>query len=143
MKIDYKLRTGGVGSWTALADDASATLLDKISGFRAVPSKQPEVVPLVRSEAPFIADRGNRLWAVSFLVDRSHATPDAAALFCATHPLIFENQLNLDLRITVGGQVLYLSDAAVAGCEPAGQSDKSTLFNYAFIGRQYGTAVPE
>jgi hypothetical protein len=144
MKIEYRQHGAPVAiGWATLADDASASTLDKISGFQPVPQKQPQVVPLVRSAAPFIADRGNRAWSVSFVVDRQHATPAAAALFCSTHPLLFGDNYNVDLKITIDTQILYLHDAAVVNFQPAPHSDKSTLCAYSFLGKQYNASVPE
>lgn len=142
MKIEYRTPAGS-GSYTTLADDASATLADKISGFAPSFQKSPQVEPLAGGSAPFVQDRGNAVWQLSFVVDRVHATPDAAALFLATEAAIFGAVItNFDLKITVGAQVMYLVRAALTAFSPMPLSDKSSLIQYQFTATGWTSTAP-
>lgn len=141
MKIEYR-QPAGTGAYTTLADDASATLADKISGLLPKGAKSPQVEPLAGGAAPFVQDRGNQVWTLSFLVDRTHATPDAAALFLVTEAAIFAAVANFDLKITAGSQVVYLARCALTEFSPQPLSDKSTLITYAFVGKSFTTTAP-
>ena len=149
MKIEFRVRSTGPantpGSFEALANEeaTASSLLETISGYRAAARKQPQIVPRFRAASPFIQDRGNRSWEVSFTVDRQHESPAAAALFLAEHPLIFGDGANLDLKITIGGTVLFLGNAALSSFEPQPHSDQSTLTHYTFVGQTYTTTEPE
>jgi len=148
MKIEFRVRytgpAGTMGSFGPLVDEApTSSLLETISAYRATPRKQPQIVPRFRATAPFIQDRGNRSWEVSFTVDRQHQSPAAAALFLAEHPLIFGDGSNIDLKITIGGTVLFLGNAALSNFEPQPHSDQSSLTNYTFVGQTYTTTEPE
>lgn len=142
MKIEYRTPAGS-GSYSTLADDASATLADKISGFTIPFSKSPQVTPLAGGAKPFIQDRGNAIWTLSFMVDRVHATPDEAALFIATESAIFGAVLtNFDLKITIGSQVMYLVRAALTQFLPRPLSDKSSLIQYSFVATNWTATAP-
>lgn len=142
MKIEYRT-PHGTGSYTTLADDASATLADKISGFTIPFSKSPQVEPLAGGTKPFVQDRGNATWTLGFVVDRQHASADAAALFIATESAIFGAVLtNFDLKITIGAQVMYLVRAALTGFVPRPLSDKSTLIQYSFVATNWTATAP-
>lgn len=141
MKIEYRT-PAGTGSYTTLADDSSATLADKISAFLPRCTKSPQVTPLAGAANPFIADRGNQYWTLGFLVERTHASPDAAALFLTTEAALFDDVANYDLKITVGAQVLYLATAALTGFDPDPLSDKSSRVRYAFVGKTFNATAP-
>lgn len=142
MKIEYRTPAGS-GTYTVLADDASATTLDKISGFLPTVQKQPQVVPLAGSTTPFVQDRGNAVWQLSFVVDRQHASPDAAALFLATEAAIFGGVVgNFDLKVTIGAQVMYLVRAGLNQIQPLPLSDKSSVIQYGFTGSNWTATAP-
>lgn len=141
MKIEYRTPNGS-GSYTTLAEDGDS-LAAAISNFR--PRKlggTTQIEPLAGGSAPFIQQRGNHAWEISFLVDRTHATPAAAALFLTTEATIFTVLTNFDLKITQGAQVLYLAGAAHTTFDPAMLSDKSTQIIYAFTGKTFNATAP-
>lgn len=140
MKIEYRT-PAGAGSYTTLAEDGDA-LAAAISGFAPRCAKQPQVTPLAGGAAPFIQDRGNQFWDLSFVVDRTHASPDAAALYVTTQAAVFDDVANYDLKLTVGAQVLYLARAALTALQPAPLSDKSSLIQYAFVGKTFNATAP-
>lgn len=141
MKIEYRT-PAGTGSYTTLADDSSATLADKISRFLPACRKTPQVEALAGAAAPFLQDRGNQSWEISFLVERTHASPDAAALFITTEAAIFGGVANFDLKITQGAQVLYVTRCALTQFTPDQLSDKSSRIIYAFIGKSFNATAP-
>jgi hypothetical protein len=141
MKIEYRT-PAGTGTYTTLADDSSATLADKISAFAPSCSKSPQVEPLAGGASPFIQDRGNQVWALSFLVERTHASADAALLFITTEATIFAAVANFDLKITQGAQVLYLTRCALTGFQPDPASDRSSRISYAFVGKTFNATAP-
>lgn len=141
MKIEYRT-PAGTGSYTTLADDTSATLADKISAFAPRGAKSPQVEALAGAAAPFVQDRGNQVWTLSFLVDRTHASADAVALFLVTEAAIFSAVANLDLKITVGAQVVYLARCAMTAFDPHPLSDKSSQVVYSFVGKSFTTTAP-
>lgn len=142
MKIEYR-QTPSADTYTVLADDASVTLADKISGFTIPFSKSPQVDALAGGVSPFIQDRGNAVWNLSFVVDRVHATQDAAALFISTHAAIFGSTItNFDLKVTIGAQVMYLVNAAITQYQPRPLSDKSSLIQYTFTAANWTNEAP-
>jgi hypothetical protein len=128
VKIEYRTPTG-TGSYVTLADEATGTLGERISGYSARPGQS----------ALF---RGG-LWVVSFMVDRVHASADAAALFVSTQGAIFAvpgvfGRVNFfDLKITIGSQVLYSLMAGCTGFSPAPASDQTSLISYTFSWGSY------
>lgn len=142
MKISYRAAATGAGAYTVLADEATATLGAAISGFLPRFTKNPQVDPLFRATGPFVADRGNGQWTLTFMVARQHASPDAAALFINTEAAIFGAIQNVDLKIEVGSQVNYLVNAALTGFEPDPHSDCSTFIRYGFTAASYTTTAP-
>lgn len=135
MKISY--RTAGAGSYVALADLASREF---IAGFVARPQSELQVEPLFRAAHVKVFARGNLQWQIDFYVSREHASADAAAEFLATHRAVLPGLA--DLKVEVGAKTLYAHRAGLATCEPADESDKSTLFHYVWIAEQYSTAAP-
>lgn len=141
MKIEYRTPAGS-GSYTTLAEDG-ATLDARISGFTIPFTKSPQVEPLAGGTAPFVQDRGNATWQLGFVVDRQHASADAAALFIATESAIFGAVLtNFDLKITIGAQVMYLVRGALTGFNPRPLSDKSSLIQYSFVATNWTATAP-
>lgn len=140
MKIEYRTPAGS-GSYTTLAEDGDA-LAAAISGFAPVKNGQPQLTPLAGATAPFIQERGNKFWTLSFVVDRTHASADAAALFLTTQAAIFDVVTNFDLKITQGAQVLYLARCCNTGFQPAPLSDKSSLIQYQFVGKTFNATAP-
>lgn len=141
MKIEYRT-PAGTGAYTTLAEDA-ATLAAAISGFALACVKSPQVEPLAGGTAPFLQDRGNATWQLGFIVDRTHATADAAALFVAAEGLIFGGVItNFDLKITIGAQVMYLVRAALTSFAPRPLSDKSSLIQYQFTATNWTSTAP-
>ena len=128
MKVEYRT-PAGTGSYTALADEASTTLLDKVTGYSA----RPEGAALFRGG----------LWAVSFTVDQVHASPDAALLFVSTMgavfaaPTVFKRVGLFDLKITVGSQVIYVLKCGATAFQPAPLSDRGTQIAYGFAWGSY------
>jgi len=139
VKIEYRT-PAGTGSYSVLADEGSTT--DRIKGYQPRLSKQPLVSPLFQSLAPLVADLGNGLWTLSFAVDRVHASADAAALFIATHAATFNVVGNFDLKITVGGQVVYMTACVMTEFTPDPHSDQSTVCKYGFMGGGYTNTAP-
>lgn len=140
MKIEYRT-PAGTGSYTTLAEDGDA-LAAAISGFAPALSKSPQVEGLAGSVLPFVQDRGNGVWQISFMVDRTHATPDASALFIATQAALFGVLTNFDLKVTIGAQVLYAVRAALTAFQPQPHSDKSSLIQYSFVAANWTTTAP-
>lgn len=141
MKIEYRTPAGS-GSYTTLAEDG-ATNAAAISGFLPSVAKQPQVAPLAGGAKPFVQNRGNAAWQLGFVVDRTHASPDAAALFVATEAATLGAPLtNFDLKVTIGTQVLYLVRCVLTQLQPAPVSDKSSLIQYGFVGSDWTATAP-
>jgi hypothetical protein len=141
VKIEYRT-PAGTGSYTTLAEDNDA-LAAAISGFTVPLQMQPQITPLAGGTKPFVQNRGNATWQLGFVVDRTHASADAAALFIATQAAIFGAVLgNFDFKITIGAQVMYFVRAALNTFNPAPLSDKSSLIQYGFTGTNWTSTAP-
>src|SRR5690348_13065371 len=102
MKIAYRVAAIGGAGYITLADEANPVLAEKISGYQPGLAKSPQEEPGFGAAGIAVFDTGNQKWKLSFTVERVHASPDAAALFLAVHPVAFAAVGNLDLQITVG-----------------------------------------
>lgn len=87
----------------------------------------------------FVSALGNRIWTLSFAVERTHASRGAALDFLARHPLDLPDAV--DLRIEQEGKTVYLVGAVLTGFAglPEGLS---TVCNYTYTGN-YTPAEPE
>lgn len=142
MKIEYRTPPG-TGSYTILADDANSSgLNDSIFGYQASLAKNPQNDPLAFSLAPYVRDTGNGTWTLSFGVERTHITPNAALLFILTHSAALNVLAELDLKITVGAQVVYFANCVLTRFEPDPHSDQSTRIGYTFVTGRYTTTAP-
>ncbi len=153
MKIEYRKPAaagGGSGGYTVIADDASASLGDRISAYKPSYSSSPSVTPLFMSGKVDVRDLGNGQWKLSFSVHRAHASAAAALIFLATHAAEFDATAllaagklgNMDLRVSVGSQFVYMASAAIVGFDPDAHSDQSTFCTYQFVGGSYSTTAP-
>lgn len=142
MKIEFRAAAVGAGSYTVLADESVSTLAAQISAYQPKLTASPAIEPGFGAGGIAAFDNGNDQWVVSFSVERVHATPDAALAFLASHPATFSALGNLDLKITVGTQVLYLPACALTEFTPDAHSDQSTKIRYAFVGGSYTTTAP-
>src|SRR5580704_13916022 len=87
---------GGTGSYTVLADEASPTLAEKISGYQPKMAKSPFVQPGYGAPGVTAVDMGNQKWTLSFAIARQHGDEGAAVAFIATHAAAFASLGNLD-----------------------------------------------
>lgn len=147
MQILYRTPPGS-GTYTPLADETSPVTQDRISQYRPVLGKTPQQDQLAFSAGQFVADRGNALWNLSFVVDRQHSDADVAIAFLALHAAIFgqvpvSNQsINFDLKVILLSGIVYMPNCAVTRFEPDAQSDQSTRCAYGFTGGSYTTTAP-
>ena len=142
MKIAYRIAAVGGAGYTTLADEGSPTLAEKISGYQPALAKSPYEAPGYGAAGVAVFDMGNQKWKIAFIIERVHATPDAAAQYLVTHPLAFAAIGNLDLQITVGATVIYFPACAVTEFSPEPHSDQSTKIKYAFTGGSYTLTSP-
>jgi hypothetical protein len=136
VQIAYRANGSGVGGWAILADEAVAALGARISGYQPKFSQSPAEEPGFGAPCIGVYDNGNGKWTLSFLVERFHATPDAALAFIAATPG-FIGIGNLDLKITVGAQVNFLVNCAVTEFTPEPHSDVNTRIRHGFTGGIY------
>lgn len=146
MKIEYRTPSGGAGTYTTLADDSTTTgTVSRISAYKpslhATPIKVPLALSLGQAFASFIRGAEGS-YTLSFIVDRQHASADAALLFLQQHPAVFAIAGQFDLKITVGAQVVYLPACAIEMIDPDEHSDQHTLIRYSFVGGSYTTTAP-
>ena len=142
MKVEFRAAAVGAGAYTVLADESVSTLAASIGGYQPKLACTPQIEPGFGAAGIAAFDNGNDTWHVSFSVERVHASPDAALLFLSAHPATFSGLGNLDLKITVGSQVLYLPACAVTEFTPDPHSDQSTKCRYAFVGGSYTATAP-
>lgn len=129
-----------------LADeDTPAATQDKISGYHATFNGRPETVPLPvgtgQPVATFVYLREG-IWNVGFMVDRQHASPDAAFAFVQQQAILLGATGQLDLQIIVGAQNLYLPASSLTAFDPEPHSDLHSFIKYAFAGGTYTTVAP-
>jgi hypothetical protein len=136
MKISYRTAAVGAGAYTVLGDesDRTATIRDYQPQMEGI----AQVNPLFRSAKQFVADRKNRVWKLSFIIERTHASLGAAVDFLATHPAALPS--NVDLKIEQGATVLYLVKAVMVAFQPMPRG-LSTACGYAYVG-DYTTTAP-
>jgi len=139
VKIEYRTPAGS-GAYSVLADESVTTLGAAISGFQPTFKKAPYVAKGYGAAVPVTLDMGNADWAMGFLVERQHATPDAALAFIQAEPLTYAGQN--DLKVTVGAQVTYLANCVLTECTPAPASDQSSRIKYMFSGGTYTQTAP-
>ncbi len=144
MRISLRSPAGGSSPFVPLADEAAgAALADRISGFQPALHKSPQIEPLAFSDEIFVAERGNRQWTLTFNVDRLHADAPAALRFLAEHPLTLCGSVgvNIDLKIEVSSQAIYMFNCVLVEFVPNPHSDQSTVCRYGFIGGSFTTDV--
>ncbi len=147
MKIEYR-QPVGTGTWTVLADEAftgSGSTLDKITGYKPHLTSSPSITPLYGQGRALVQDLGGGKWEISFGVHRVHGTAANALKFLVIHGTIFDASDplgigglgNMDLRITVDSQIVYVQAAALQSFEPDEHSDQSTFCKYSFVSGGY------
>jgi hypothetical protein len=143
MKLAYRAAAinGQTTGYTVLADEGNPTLAEKITGYQPVLAKSPFEAPGYGAAGVTVVDMGNEKWKIAFVIERVHASPDAAAQFLVQHPAAFAAISNVDLQITVGATVIYFPACAVTEFTPDPHSDQSTRIKYAFSGGNY-TLIP-
>lgn len=139
MKVEYR-SPAGTGSYSVLADEATATLAAAISGFQPGYTKSPMVVAGYGAAVQSGLDLGQASYTLAFSVDRVHASAAAAVKFVLDEMLKF--RADLDLKITVGAQVTYYAAGICTQCAPEPHSDQSTKIRYAFSSGNYTTTAP-
>ena len=142
MKIEYRAAAAGNAPYTVLADESVAALAARISGYQPAMTSSPDEEPGFGAGGIAVFDNGNQKWRLAFVIERQHASPDAAGLFLAQHPLTFGTLGNLDLKITIAAQVIYFPACALTEFTPDPHSDQSTKIKYAFTGGSYTDTAP-
>lgn len=140
MKIEYRAAAVGGSGYSVLADESVSTLAASISGYHPHVTRSPQITPAYGASVVVTIDMGNARYGVEFTVDRVHATADAALLFILQEPLNYAG--NVDLKITVGSQVVYLTATTLTSLDPDPHSDQSSKIKYAFSGGNYTTTAP-
>ena len=100
-------------------------------------SKSPFNINGYGALATLPVDMGNAGWRLGFIVERLHASADAALEYLAAHPAAFSSLGNLDLKITVGAKVTYMLNSVATEFAPNPHSDLSTICRYTFTGGSY------
>ena len=143
MKVEFRAASIGNGvNYTTLANEGAPTLAEKISGFQPAMTLSPDEQPGFGSAGIAVYDNANQKWKVTFIIERVHASPDAAEAFKSAEAARIGAIGNLDLKITTGATVNYLPAAATVEFTPDPQSDQSSKIRYAFIGGQYTPNAP-
>ncbi len=153
MKIEFRKPAATGGGYVTLADEAdvsSGSTQDRITAYQPGYSSSPSITPLFLSGQVNVQDLGNGQWSLSFGVARQHANAGAALQFLAAHGTVFDSEDalmngllgNMDLRISVDGQFVYMAAAALTGFKPDPHSDRSTFCVYSFAGSTYRTTAP-
>ncbi len=133
VKIYY--RTAGIGGWTLLGDESDRT--NSIRDYRPSMHGLAQVTPLIWGATQFVAARNNRIWTLTFAIERTHGTLDAALNFLASHPLALPDAV--DLMMVQGGSAVYLMGAVMVGFGGVPEG-LSSVCNYSFTGN-YTTGV--
>lgn len=144
MKISFRpAQTGGAAStYSVLADESNPTLQEKISQYQAAASKNPMEVPGYQSASVLVLDLGNVKWKLGFIIERVHATPDAALAFIVQQQAAVAGIGAVDLAITVGAQTDYFPACVVTEFTPEPHSDQSSKIKYGFAGANYSLTAP-
>ena len=109
MKISY--RTAGSGNYSVLGDESDRT--NTIRDYRPSMQGLAEVTPMFGSATQFVAALGNRIWSLTFAVERTHSSLAAAVDFLASHPLALPDAV--DLKIEQGANTVYLAGGVMTG----------------------------
>jgi hypothetical protein len=136
MKITW--RTAGGGSYSAtLADDANRLF---VSTFLPRMSDSVQVDGLFRSANAQVKARGNRRWSLAIVVEKEHASVDAATVFLASDPAAVSSLILVDLKVEGGASPIYYANCKLTGYTPV-QTGKSTSVRYEFVFQLASTAA--
>lgn len=142
LSISYRVAAIGGAGWLVLANSIAPTLAEAISGYQPQLSKSPQEEPGFGAAGIAVYDNGNQKWKLGFIVERTHASPDAALQFLSLHAAGFGAAGNLDLQIIVGAVTVYFPACAVTEFTPDPHSDQSTRIKYGFVGGSYTLTAP-
>lgn len=134
MKIGY--RAQGTGTYTTLGDDSTS---DLVSGFLPKMSGEPQVRPLAFAANASVLARGNRKWSIEGIVEKVHASLDAAAAFIQSQAAAIPDFV--DLQITEGATVIYATPAVLVAFEPV-VNGASSRTKYGFVAATITTTAP-
>jgi hypothetical protein len=118
-------------------DDAGDIIIDPIP--LPVEQRKVQITPLFRGEHPFVAGRGNRTLAFSWVVSRVHADLATAVAFVWAHAAAVP--INVELDVIEGSSTVSYTGVMteVAAIEQVGVS---TLFRYQMQGLVYVPPPP-
>ena len=134
MKISF--RTQGAGLYTVLGDDSSGVF---ITGFLPRLALRSQVTPLFRSETPFVAARGNRVWQLRGTIEKDNGTAEAAVAFIQSAAGAIPDFV--DLKIEEGATEIYLTPAVFVEFQPIVKGTSSSI-TYGFVGGNLTTVAP-
>lgn len=138
MKIEYRV-TGSGGGYTVLADegDAGDTTAPRITGYQPVFQKTPQSTAMFGAASKQVADVGNAVWSLAFLIVRTHASSGVARKHVSDQAVIFAAINTWDLKVTDGATVLTFAGSACKSVRPEPNSDLTTLIGYEFETQTY------
>ncbi|MDE2099112.1 MAG: hypothetical protein KGL39_17795 [Patescibacteria group bacterium] len=128
MKINWD-QSPVTGTWTVLGDESDRT--QTIRNYKPRRRSLVQTTPMFQAENQQIAPLLNKIWTLSFDVERTHASLDAALAFQYTHPAGLPDFITL--QIIQGTTTLYLVTAVLTEFDivPEGVSSVSS---YALTG---------
>ena len=115
-----------------LGDEADRT--QTIRDYHPKMSGVAQVEALFQAANQFVGARGNRVWTVSFALERTHADLATAVNFLASHPAALPDYV--DLKVEQQSTVLYLAGAVWTSFDGLPEG-RSTVCSYSFTGPSY------